>query len=656
MLKTRFILFSMLISWLVPNNESIELNTEDKFIISLLTFHSKHSLPAQNSMFLCHNTDSTYQLFRELSKNYIELSILTKTQSILNQLRETKIESRCIFILDMSCPNSSAILQQAQVLALFNKKNKWILLNNYYPNVYDSENITDTSMTSVFKNSNSKSAKMRVTANQQLINELTRINLLIDSDVSVATRISRNRFILEEVYKRREESNLVTNEIGYWVEEFRLVIYNAKSLSSRRMDFQKSLIKVVMVVINKDTMKHLTDAVDRHIDSLSKANYALFHHIKEIMNASIEILTVDSWGYEINGTWTGECGYLQRRETDIAITPMFITKQRLTIVEFMSAPTPTRVEFIFRQPPLSFVQNIYTLPFSGLVWLCSFLLFSLMGILFYCALKWEFCTKENESSADNMPITWSDIVMSTVGAICEQGTLMEGQRIPSRIILTFLFVTVIFLNTSYSAYIVALMQSTTNSIRTLNDLLNSGLTLAAEDIVYNRYFFSVAKDPVRRAIYTKKINPPGGPQRFYPIAEGIERVRKGFFAFNLELGIAYKVISDTFNEEEKCNLQTMNFLIEVRDPYLAISKNSPYREIFLIAYRMVHERGLQQRQNLRFYNKKPKCNSPGTAFMSTGIVDFYPVLVTLGIGLVSSVCIFILEIILHRKLCTRKHL
>ncbi|PSN49053.1 Ionotropic receptor 75k [Blattella germanica] len=656
MLKSNVLLFSIILSWLVVSNESTELNTVDKFIVSVLRFHSKNYLPAQNSAFLCRDAYSTHQLFRELSKHFIKLSILTQAQSIVDQLRATKTESRCTFILDMSCPNSNAILQQAQFFTLFNKRNKWILLNNYHSDVHDSNNISDTSMASVIENSNSNSSKMGVTANQQLINGLTRINLLIDSDVSVATRISRSRFILEEVYKRREESNLVTNEIGFWVEDFRLVIYNAKSLSSRRMDFQKSLIKVVMVITHKETMKHLTDAVDRHIDSLTKANYALFHHVKDIMNASIEILPIDSWGYEINGTWTGECGYLQRRETDIAISPMFITKPRLGIVDFIAAPTPTRVEFIFRQPPLSFVQNIYTLPFSGLVWLCSFLLFTLMGILFYCALKWEFCTKENESSSDKMQITWSDIVMSTVGAVCEQGTLMEGQRIPSRIILTFLFMTVIFLNTSYSAYIVALMQSTTKSIRTLNDLLNSGLSLAAEDIVYNRYFFSVAKDPVRRAIYTKKINPPGGPPQFYPIAEGIERVRKGFFAFNLELGTAYKVISDTFNEEEKCNLQTMKFLVDVSVPYLAVSKNSPYKEMFLIAYRMVHERGQQQGQILRFYNKKPKCNSQGTTFMSTGIVDFYPVLVTLGIGLVSSLCIFILEIIVHRKPCTRKSL
>jgi hypothetical protein len=54
-----------------------------------------------------------------------------------------------------------------------------------------------------------------------------------------------------------------------------------------------------------------------------------------------------------------------------------------------------------------------------------------------------------------------------------------------------LFITVIFLYTAYSACIVALLQSSTNSIRTLKDLLDSGLTLAVEEAVYNRHYFPV---------------------------------------------------------------------------------------------------------------------------------------------------------------------
>lgn len=62
---------------------------------------------------------------------------------------------------------------------------------------------------------------------------------------------------------------------------------------------------------------------------------------------------------------------------------------------------------------------------------------------------------------------------------------------PGRIVLFVLFTTVIFLYTAYSACIVALLQSSTDAIRTLKDLLNSGLTLGVEDVVYNRHYFPV---------------------------------------------------------------------------------------------------------------------------------------------------------------------
>jgi hypothetical protein len=67
------------------------------------------------------------------------------------------------------------------------------------------------------------------------------------------------------------------------------------------------------------------------------------------------------------------------------------------------------------------------------------------------------------------------------------------------------------------------------------------------------------------------------------LEEGLKRVRKGLFAFHVELGPAYEVISDTFLEEEKCGLQTINFLIEIVEPWVGVSKTTPFMEILSIA-------------------------------------------------------------------------
>jgi hypothetical protein len=67
------------------------------------------------------------------------------------------------------------------------------------------------------------------------------------------------------------------------------------------------------------------------------------------------------------------------------------------------------------------------------------------------------------------------------------------------------------------------------------------------------------------------------------VHEGLERVREGLFAYHHELGLGYKTISDTFLEEEKCGLQTVVCFVEFMDPWISVSKHSPFKEILSIA-------------------------------------------------------------------------
>jgi hypothetical protein len=59
------------------------------------------------------------------------------------------------------------------------------------------------------------------------------------------------------------------------------------------------------------------------------------------------------------------------------------------------------------------VDNIFTLPFSRSVWLASAALITVMGILLHGAL--------NRERNMNGQVTWSDVALITVGAVCQQG-------------------------------------------------------------------------------------------------------------------------------------------------------------------------------------------------------------------------------------------
>lgn len=162
-----------------------------------------------------------------------------------------------------------------------------------------------------------------------------------------------------------------------------------------------------------------------------------------------------------------------------------------------------------------------------------------------------------------------------------------------------LLIAALSLYASYTANIVALLQSTTDSIKTLADLLHSPLKLGAQDVVYSRYYFKVGsgrtvqsfaplrlrslsaqsfQDPIRRAIVDEKVEARGTNGSWMTIEEGVRRMRNGLFGLHAEVGSAYKIMQDTYQEEEKCGITEIDFL-NVPSPLLVIQARSPYSEI-----------------------------------------------------------------------------
>lgn len=164
-----------------------------------------------------------------------------------------------------------------------------------------------------------------------------------------------------------------------------------------------------------------------------------------------------------------------------------------------------------------------------------------------------------------------------------------------------LLIAALSLYASYTANIVALLQSTARTINTVEDLLNSPLKVGVYDIVYNRYYFKVIlfsnvttlvrasifsyeisqamQDPVRKKFYENLIM--GKKNIWMNLEEGIQRVRKGLFAFHVEFGAGYQVIQETFEEDEKCGIHEIDYL-KMLSPLLAVQHQSPYLEIFRV--------------------------------------------------------------------------
>lgn len=121
----------------------------------------------------------------------------------------------------------------------------------------------------------------------------------------------------------------------------------------------------------------------------------------------------------------------------------------------------------------------------------------------------------------------------------------------------------------------------------------------------------------------------------------------------MEVGVGYKIVSEIFQEDEKCGLQEIQYL-QVVDPFYAVQKSSPYKEHFKIGLLRLREHGLQERENARLYTKKPKCHTAGAKFISVGLIDTRPAFLIYIYGICSAIVLVIIEMIYARWLSTVK--
>uniref|UniRef100_A0A182UMD8 Ionotropic glutamate receptor C-terminal domain-containing protein n=1 Tax=Anopheles merus TaxID=30066 RepID=A0A182UMD8_ANOME len=364
------------------------------------------------------------------------------------------------------------------------------------------------------------------------------------------------------------------------------------------------------------------------------------------LGAEVNYTRVTTWGYynTTTGMWDGMIGELVHNTADLGASPLFFTTDRIAVIEYLAMTSETRSKFIFRSPKLSYTENVFVLPFDDKVWICVIAVIIVSSVLLLVTLwaEWRIASGDLEMpptppDSSTMVASLRDTLLMMYGASCQQGSAVLPRSCSARTITMLTFTVLMFLYASYSANIVALLQSPSTKIQTLEDLLASRLKFGVHDTVFNRHYFTHATEPTRRALYEQKIRRPYGPDAFIALEQGIDRIRHGLYAFHVEQGVGYKVISETYQEDEKCGLQEIQYL-QVIDPYYAIQKNSSYKEMVKIGLFRLNEHGIQYRENDKLYTKKPTCSGGGGKFVPVSLVDVEPAvwIILWGSGLASG--------------------
>lgn len=302
---------------------------------------------------------------------------------------------------------------------------------------------------------------------------------------------------------------------------------------------------------------------------------------------------MDNFGWhQPNGSFDGLIGRLQRHESDFGEVGIFMRGDRLQVCDFIADTFHVRAVIMFRQPPLSAVANIFAKPFRFDVWISLLILIVFIAFVFVLELR---------LTPDTMNMDYWDCVIFVWGAMCQQGFSVDVYNRSSRLIIFTTFMATLFLFTSFSANIVVLLQSPSQSIKTLSDLTQSPLEIGVQDTVYNKIYFNVSNgdafyilllfiyslvicfvkettDPVTRQLYLRKIAPKGEKVYMRPII-GIHRMRTELFAYQVEKAAGYQIISDTFSESEKCSLKELE-PFQLPKISVATRKDFPYKELF----------------------------------------------------------------------------
>lgn len=146
------------------------------------------------------------------------------------------------------------------------------------------------------------------------------IRALPDNDILIA-QATNEGFNLKQFYRIEATSTETHYEnYGSWSLQSGIVDERAtKIISRRRENLRGKLITTSYVALNKNSRNHLTDFVDKNVDSILKLNYIIVNAVLDKLNVTRKEIFQGTWGYFNVKTkkWSGMVGDITHKDADI---------------------------------------------------------------------------------------------------------------------------------------------------------------------------------------------------------------------------------------------------------------------------------------------------------------------------------------------------
>lgn len=119
------------------------------------------------------------------------------------------------------------------------------------------------------------------------------------------------------------------------------------------------------------------------------------------------------------------------KNAHIGGTALFITADRVDHVDYISMPYKTKIRFLYRAPPLSYTSNIYYLPLSYPVWMCTVSLVIVSIGIIYITFKYSV---QDRAVEDEIRLNRTlYFVLAAIAAVCQMSNQLRPKRMSERI-------------------------------------------------------------------------------------------------------------------------------------------------------------------------------------------------------------------------------
>ncbi|KAI5693378.1 hypothetical protein M8J75_014792 [Diaphorina citri] len=201
---------------------------------------------------------------------------------------------------------------------------------------------------------------------------------------------------------------------------------------SRRDNFHREPVRIVEVLIHLDTFKGWDKKESMVlVDLYGWANHELLQCLAFSLNASLVSYLIDDYGWKHTseaGSFLGAGGLIKFLNTEVADTgsALLLRNDRRVYVNYAATVFPVTTSFLFRQPSLASVSNIYFKTFSPDLWLSTLILMTFITIALSTLLS---LSHRYGFETQIVRVSLPDVVMSVLGAICQQGKSINNINI-----------------------------------------------------------------------------------------------------------------------------------------------------------------------------------------------------------------------------------